>query len=166
MSVSQEQLRLLIVSTCSPILAFLTPTSGFLTALVFMFVFNIICGMRADGVSVSVRGIQRFTIFKFISALQEFLLYMMIIVVLFSAVTKMGDKDAAIMCAKTITYVFMYVYLCNGFRNLCTTYPKNNGFKLIYHIIRFEFKRLMGEHAAKIIEEQEEKEKQVIHNGV
>lgn len=166
MSVSQEQLRLLIVSTCSPILAFLTPTSGFLTALVFMFVFNIICGMRADGVSVSVRGIQRFTIFKFISALQEFLLYMMIIVVLFSAVTKMGDKDAAIMCAKTITYVFMYVYLCNGFRSLCTTYPKNNGFKLIYHIIRFEFKRLMGEHAAKIIEEQEEKEKQVIHKGV
>lgn len=153
MNVTQEQLRLMLVSAISPILAFLTPTSGFITALVFMFVFNIICGMRADGVSVSVRGIQRFTIFKFISALQEFLLYMMIIVVLFSAVTKMGDKDAAIMCAKTITYVFMYVYLCNGFRNLCTTYPKNKGFKLIYHIIRFEFKRLMGEHAAKIIEE-------------
>lgn len=166
MNVTQEQLRLMLVSAISPILAFLTPTSGFITALVFMFVFNIICGMRADGVSVSVRGIQRFTIFKFISALQEFLLYMMIIVVLFSAVTKMGDKDAAIMCAKTITYVFMYVYLCNGFRNLCTTYPKNKGFKLIYHIIRFEFKRLMGEHAAKIIEEQEEKEKQVIHKGV
>lgn len=166
MNVTQEQLRLMLVSAISPILAFLTPTSGFITALVFMFVFNIICGMRADGVSVSVRGIQRFTIFKFISALQEFLLYMMIIVVLFSAVTNMGDKDAAIMCAKTITYVFMYVYLCNGFRNLCTTYPKNKGFKLIYHIIRFEFKRLMGEHAAKIIEEQEEKEKQVIHKGV
>lgn len=166
MNVTQEQLRLMLVSAISPILAFLTPTSGFITALVFMFVFNIICGMRADGVSVSVRGIQRFTIFKFISALQEFLLYMMIIVVLFSAVTKMGDKDAAIMCAKTITYVFMYVYLCNGFRNLCMTYPKNKGFKLIYHIIRFEFKRLMGEHAAKIIEEQEEKEKQVIHKGV
>lgn len=166
MNVTQEQLRLMLVSAISPILTFLTPTSGFITALVFMFVFNIICGMRADGVSVSVRGIQRFTIFKFISALREFLLYMMIIVVLFSAVTKMGDKDAAIMCAKTITYVFMYVYLCNGFRNLCTTYPKNKGFKLIYHIIRFEFNRLMGEHAAKIIEEQEEKEKQVIHKGV
>ena len=123
MNVTQYQLRLILVSAISPILAFLTPTSGFITALVFMFVFNIICGMRADGVSVSVRSIQRFTIFKFISALQEFLLYMMIIVVLFSAVTKMGDKDAAIMCAKTITYVFMYVYLCNGFRNLCTTYP-------------------------------------------
>lgn len=59
---SQEQIRLLMVSTCSPILAFLTPTSGFLTALVFMFVFNIICGMRADGVSVSIKGAQRFTI--------------------------------------------------------------------------------------------------------
>ena len=101
MNVTQEQLRLMLVSAISPILAFLTPTSGFITALVFMFVFNIICGMRADGVSVSVRGIQRFTIFKFISALQEFLLYMMIIVVLFSAVTKMGDKDAAIMCINT-----------------------------------------------------------------
>lgn len=163
---SQEQIRLLIVSTCSPILAFLTPTSGFITALVFMFAFNIICGMRADGVSVSIKGAHRFSIFKFVSALQEFLLYIIIIVVIFSAVTNVGDKDAAIMCAKTITYVFMYVYLCNGFRNLCITYPKNKGFKLIYYIIRFEFKRLMGEHASKIIEEQEEKEKQVIHKGV
>ena len=49
MNVTQEQLRLMLVSAISPILAFLTPTSGFITALVFMFGFNIICGMRADG---------------------------------------------------------------------------------------------------------------------
>lgn len=79
------------------------------------------------------------------------------ITVIFSSVAKMGDHDAAVLSAKTITYVFMYVYLSNGFKNLCISYPDNKSFRLIYHIVRFEFKRLMGENAAKIVEEHEEK---------
>ena len=157
MNVTQEQLRLMLVSAISPILAFLTPTSGFITALVFMFGFNFICGMRADGVNLSVNGVRRFTMLKFISAVQELILYILVITVIFSSVAKMGDHDAAVLSAKTITYVFMYVYLSNGFKNLCISYPDNKSFRLIYHIIRFEFKRLMGERAAKIVEEHEEK---------
>lgn len=90
MNVTQEQLRLMLVSVISPILAFLTPTSGFITALVFMFGFNIICGLRADGVNLSVNGVRRFSMLKFISAVQELILYILVIAVIFSSVVKMG----------------------------------------------------------------------------
>ena len=47
-----DQIRIIFVSMFSSLLAYLTPTKGFLIALVIMFGFNIWCGMRADGVSV------------------------------------------------------------------------------------------------------------------
>ena len=47
-----DQIRIIFVSMFSSLLAYLTPTKGFLIALVIMFGFNIWCGMRADGVSI------------------------------------------------------------------------------------------------------------------
>ena len=44
-----DQIRIIFVSMFSSLLAYLTPTKGFLIALVVMFGFNIWCGMRADG---------------------------------------------------------------------------------------------------------------------
>ncbi len=35
----------------------------------------------------------------------------------------------------------LMVYLQNAFKNLIIAYPKNKGFRIIYHVIRFEFKR-------------------------
>lgn len=43
-----EQIRLIIISAFSSLLAILTPTEGFVVALVIGFGFNIFCGMRAD----------------------------------------------------------------------------------------------------------------------
>lgn len=47
-----EQWRIIAISTVSPILGYLTPTKGFVYALVVMFAFNIWAGMRADGVAI------------------------------------------------------------------------------------------------------------------
>ena len=47
-----DQIRIIFVSMFSSLFAYLTPTKGFLIALVVMFGFNIWCGMRADGVSI------------------------------------------------------------------------------------------------------------------
>ena len=47
-----SQIRQIVVTISSAILAFATPTEGFVLALVIAFGFNIFCGMRADGVSV------------------------------------------------------------------------------------------------------------------
>ena len=43
---------MIFATSLSPVLAYLTPTAGFMYALIIMFAFNIWAGMRADGVSV------------------------------------------------------------------------------------------------------------------
>ena len=59
-----EQWRMIFATSLSPILAYLTPTAGFMYALIIMFAFNIWAGMRADGVSVRHRKNFRFSKFK------------------------------------------------------------------------------------------------------
>jgi hypothetical protein len=47
-----EQYRIVFISSLSAFLGYLTPTKGFVYALVIMFAFNIWAGMRADGVAI------------------------------------------------------------------------------------------------------------------
>ena len=141
-----DQIRVICVSLFSSLLAYLTPTKGFLIALAVMFAFNIWCGMRADGVSI-VRCQN-----KFKNALAELLLYLVIIEVVFVFMDSIGDGDSSLIVIKTITYVFSYVYLQNAFKNLIVAYPKNKAFRIIYHLIRFEFKRAMPSHVQGVIE--------------
>ena len=100
---------MIFATSLSPILAYLTPTAGFMYALVIMFAFNIWAGMRADGVSV--RHCKNFRFSKFKNALAELLLYVTIIHVIYSVMLQCGDNEAAKVVIKSITYVFMYV-LC------------------------------------------------------
>lgn len=66
-----------------------------------------------------------------------------------------GDDQAAILAVKSLTYVFMYVYLQNAFRNLIIAYPRNLALRIIYHVIRFEFARAMPSHLQPIIDRLE-----------
>lgn len=146
---SLEQLRILFVSVCSPILAFYTPTKGFIYALVIMFAFNIWCGMRADGVSIT--RCKNFSFSKFKNALVELLLYVLINQTIYSVMVMANDASEAVIVVKTLTYVFMYVYLQNSFKNLIIAYPTNKAYRIIYHIIRLEFKRAMPSHVQEVI---------------
>ena len=47
-----EQWRIIVISTVRPLFGYVTPTKGFVYALVVMFAFNIWAGMRTDGVVV------------------------------------------------------------------------------------------------------------------
>ena len=96
-----DQIRVICVSLFSSILAYLTPTKGFLIALAIMFAFNIWCGMRADGVSI-VRC-KNFKWGKFKNALAELLLYLVIIEVVFVFMDSIGDGESALIVIKTIT---------------------------------------------------------------
>lgn len=58
---------MIFATSLSPVLAYLTPTAGFMYALIIMFAFNIWAGMRADGVSV--RHCKNFSFRKFKNAL-------------------------------------------------------------------------------------------------
>lgn len=148
-----EQWRIIVISTISPLLGYLTPTKGFVYALVVMFAFNIWAGMRADGVAI-VRC-KNFSFRKFKNALCELLLYLFIVEAIFIIMKNCGDDQAAIVVVKTLTYVFMYVYLQNAFRNLIVAYPKELALRIIYHVIRLEFARALPSHLQPIIERLE-----------
>lgn len=145
-----DQIRVIGVSIFSPLIGYLMPTKGFLMALIVMFAFNIWCGMRADGVSI-VRC-ENFKWSKFKNALAELILYLVIIEVMYSIMDLIDEKENAIPLIKSLTVVFLYVYLQNAFKNLIVAYPKRKAFRIIYHLIRFEFKRAAPSHVQGVIE--------------
>lgn len=145
-----EQIRLIIISAFSSLLAILTPTEGFVVALVIGFGFNIFCGMRADGISITRR--KNFSWNKAQKAIFELTLYFTIIYVIYSIVYACGDKKEATFTAKILTYIFDYAYVCNGFKNLIIAYPKNVIFRVIYHLIRFEIMKALPGYWKPIID--------------
>ena len=158
-----EQWRIIAISTVSPLFGYLTPTKGFVYALVVMFAFNIWAGMRADGVAI--KNCKRFSFRKFKNALAELLLYVVIIHVIYSVMLQCGDDGAAMIVIKSLTYVFMYVYLQNAFRNLIKAYPKKIALRIIYHVIRLEFTRALPSYWQPIIERfQKETDDDIIND--
>ena len=158
-----EQWRIIAISTVSPLFGYVTPTKGFVYALVVMFTFNIWAGMRADGVAI-VRC-KNFSFRKFKNALCELLLYLFIVEAIFTIMKNCGDDQAAIVVVKSLTYVFMYVYLQNAFRNLIKAYPKKVALRIIYHVIRLEFIRVLPGYWQPIIEKyQREYDSDIIND--
>ena len=132
-------------------------------ALIIMFAFNIWAGMRADGVAI--KNCKRFSFRKFKNALAELLLYVTIIHVIYSVMLQCGDNEAAMIVIKSLTYVFMYVYLQNAFRNLIVAYPKKIALRIIYHVIRLEFTQALPSYWQPIIERfQAETDGDIINN--
>jgi hypothetical protein len=148
-----EQWRIITISAVSPVLGFLTPTKGFVFALVMMFAFNIWAGMRADGVTII--RCKNFSFRKFKNALLELFMYLFIMESIFVIMKNCGDDAAAVIVIKSLTYVFMYVYLQNAFRNLIIAYPRNLALRIIYHVIRLEFTRALPSHLQPIIDRLE-----------
>lgn len=145
-----SQIRQIGVTIFSSILAFATPTEGFVLALVIAFGFNIFCGMRADGVSV-VRC-KNFSVSKFKNAIFEMLLYVSIVYVIYGIMLGCNDGTEALFVIKMLTYIFCYVYICNAFKNLIKAYPKNISFRVIYYILRFEFAKALPSYWKPILE--------------
>lgn len=154
---SYEHLRLIVVTVISTLLGMITPTNGFVIALILMSGWNIWCGMRADGVVI--HTCKNFDKKKFRGALKELLLYIAIIYIIFSFMVLCGDSKIALYAVKSMTYVFAYVYLQHSFRNLTIAYPKNVAIWVIYLVIRLEFKRAMPSHIKPIIAQYEKKVK-------
>ena len=71
-----------------------------------------------------------------------------------------GDGEAAIIVIKSLTYVFMYVYVQNAVKNLIKVHPTNIALRIIYHAVRLEFTRMLPSYWKPIMErvEQERQE--------
>ena len=152
-----EQIRWIVVSVISTLLSFFTPTSQFLLSLIIMFSFNIWCGMRADGVAI--RRCKNFSMKKFVKSLVELILYIVIILLVFTVMRLCGDEGSSLIAIKSLTYVFMYVYLQNSFKNLIQAYPDVMALHIIYHVIRLEFQRAMPQRVQDIIKRYEREHK-------
>lgn len=152
-----ENIRMIATYGLSYAFGFLMPTGGFVLALVLMFAFNCWAGMRADGVAIT--RCRNFSFRKFKNALVEIVLYLVIIEMVFTIMVKCGDSAAALLVAKSMTYVFCYVYLQNSFKNLIKAYPNKMALRIIYHLIRFEFTRALPSYLKPIIERVEKEVK-------
>lgn len=140
---SYEQIKNIGVATFAPLLGFFSPTNNFIMALAIAFVFNIWCGMRADGVVI--RHCTRFSGSKFKNALYEFLIYLAVIYMIFSITTLQGDNTAGLLIVKIVNYTFAITYIQNGFKNLIKSYPKSIGLRRVYHFLRLEFAKMAPE---------------------
>lgn len=149
--ISMEQLRIIVVGAVSSLLSIVTPTKGFMVALILMCGFNIWCGMRADGVVIMT--CKNFSKKKFRGALLELLLYVAIILLVRSAMWLCGDGCESMYAVKTLVYIFMYVYLQHSFRNLTIAYPRNIAIWFIYLFIRLEFLKMMPSNLRSILEQ-------------
>lgn len=111
------------------------------------------------------KALQNFRFSKFKNALAELLLYLTIIHVIYSVMLQCGDNEAAKVVIKSLTYVFMYVYLQNAFRNLIKAYPTKVALRIIYHVIRLEFTRVLPGYWQPIIERyQREHDSDIIND--
>lgn len=157
-----EHLRMVSASAISPVLAYYTPTKGFLLALVLAFAFNIYAGMKADGVSFTC--CENFSFGKFKNALAELVLYVVIICFLFTVMSQCGDGEAAIIVIKSLTYVFMYVYVQNAVKNLIKVHPTNIALRIVYHAVRLEFTRMLPSYWKPIVERVEQERQEAKEN--
>lgn len=147
--IKAEQIRTAIAAAMGALLAAATPTRGFVVALVVGFGFNLMCGMRADGVSV-VRC-RNFSWRKARESLFELLLYFTVIYAIYTVVYACGDRPEAVYAAKALTYIFDYAYICNGFKNLIIAYPKNVTYRVVYSLLRFELAKALPSYWGPII---------------
>lgn len=158
-----SQIQQVVVTVISAILAWATPTEGFLLALVIAFGFNIFCGMQADGVSII--RCKNFSGSKFKNALVELFLYVFITYVMYGIMIGCNDNAESIFVIKMLTYIFCYVYIRNGFKNLVKAYPKNIAFRVIYYILRFEFTKALPSYWKPILERLDKEFEKNEHNG-
>lgn len=153
-----EQIRMILATILGLLFSVFTDSKHFILALVISFAFNIWAGMRSDGVSVT--RCTKFSLSKFWKACIEFYVYVGIIYIIQGIMYSAGDKEEALVVIKTITYVFCYVYIQNGFKNVIIAYPTSKALRIIYHVIRFEFIRALPSNVQEIIERIEKSEKE------
>ena len=136
-----EQIRQFFVWLTCSVVAALTPTAGFVTALVFAWAFNVWCGMRADGVVIIT--CKNWSWKKFAHACAELVMFLCIIWLVALITYFCGDIDEGLYACKTINYVFALSYFQNGLKNLCKAHPQNRSLWIIYLFVRFDFSKML-----------------------
>lgn len=124
----------LIVAAFTWIMSVLSPVWGALVFMFIVFLLNIFIGVAT---AVNAKG-EHFSIKKFFAAFKEIILYGVVAIFLYW----FGDnfKQKAIMDTGVtwLTYIVVWGYLTNIFKNSHTLFPKSKPIEIIYLLLSTE----------------------------
>ena len=152
------------IACVSAIAAFFDSTLAYLFALLIGFSINIVAGFRADEVKIQLRRVfpplrvLNFSGNKLKDSLAELLLITSLTYLLKLLIDLMDYSEYSRFVVQFLIAVAIYYYFRNSLRNLKTVYPKNQWLKMLYAIVGFRFKEIIGEEYAKIVDENEKKD--------
>ena len=149
-----EQVRLIWTLLTSTLLAIVAPTGAFIGALTLASMFNVWAGMRADGVSVI--RCKRFSWDKFLRALCEFMVILVVIELIRGIMYLCGDDRESLYPVKILTYAACVIYLQNALKNLVKAYPRNKMLWVVYLFIRCEWRKALPANVGAMLERYEQ----------
>lgn len=156
-----------MISLTAGAIAFIDHTMPYIFALLIGFTFNILAGFRADEVKIEIRRIippillKNFNGNKFKDALFELFLITLITYVLKLLVDLMNYKEHSAYVVQFLIAIALYFYFRNGLRNLSKVYPDSKWLKVLYVLISFKFKELVGADVSSIIENIEKEKNDI-----
>lgn len=116
-----------------------SPVRNALIFLMLAFIFNIITGIIAD-IHVNKAS---FSLKKAFNAFSQLLFYAVCVVFIDYGARLMGDSDIGVTAVKWLTYIVVYFYFTNIFRNARNIYPRSATIRFIYDLLSTEiFSRL------------------------
>ncbi len=131
-----KELFWLIVGAMSSVLM---PVRETLILLFVSFVFNIITGIITD---VHVNK-AKFNLKKAFNAVSQLTFYATCVVFLNYGTTLINEENIGLVAVKWLTYIVVYFYLTNIFKNARQLYPGNQAINFIYELLSTElFDRL------------------------
>lgn len=159
-----DYLQALSIAAVTAISAYFDSTITFLASLLIAFVFNILAGFRSDEVKIAIRRIfppiflKNFQGNKFKDSLLELVL-ITFVTYLFKIIIDLNKyQNQSTYVVQLFMAIAVYYYLRNALKNLKTVYPKNRFIAVVYYLLAFKFRQLVGGEIADIIDENENKE--------
>lgn len=142
------------------ILATFGGTYTYLSALMLAFGFNIIAGLQADNVGFQMKRFANFKGRKLKDSLKELLLITVVTYAIKALIVLMNYENHSIYAVEIMIWIAIYYYVTNSLRNLNKAFPNVKWVKVIYHIVSFQFGKMMPDFVNQAIKKTEEEEKQ------
>jgi hypothetical protein len=139
MNIIIERLKELYFIFLAALISAFSPVRNALILLMLAIVFNVLIGIIED---IHVNKAP-FNLKKAFNAVTQLLFYTACVVFVDYAGRLMGDPDVGLTAVKWLTYIVVYFYLTNIFRNAKLIYPRSAAIRFIYDLLSTEiFSRL------------------------
>lgn len=144
MEIILERMKAAFWFIFTAICSVLSPVKNVLIVLLVAFVFNIFMGIAAK---VGV-GKQKFSAKKAFNAIVQLTFFFACAAFVHHSAFLLGDENIGHIGIKWLTYIVVYFYLTNIFKNAQAIFPKSNAVKFIYELLSTEvfgrLKKMLG----------------------